>query len=258
MSKGYYRFPTIYGDTVAFACEDDLWTVSVEGGYARRLTTSLSDVATPHFSPDGKWIAFVARDEGQPEVYVMPAEGGEPCRLTYQAAGRVQVVGWTPNGESVIYASSAACPPREIWLWRAPLEGGLPQRYPYGLAQHISFGPNGAVILGRHTGDPAWWKRYRGGTAGVFWIDRTGDGNLARFKPTDGNLTAPMWLGERIYFVSDHEGIAPLTAALQPTAPSNPRRQSPHPRPNWNNTANKSASSTIPSPSTSVINALPD
>ena len=77
MSKGYYRFPTIYGDTVAFACEDDLWTVSVDGGYARRLTTSLSNVITPHFSPDGKWIAFVARDEGQPEVYVMPAEGGE-------------------------------------------------------------------------------------------------------------------------------------------------------------------------------------
>jgi tricorn protease len=67
----------------------------------------------------------------------------------------VQVVGWTPDGKSVIYASTAACPPREIWLWRVPLEGGLPQQYPYGLAQHISFGQGGAVILGRHTGDPA-------------------------------------------------------------------------------------------------------
>ncbi|MEJ5384982.1 MAG: PDZ domain-containing protein [Fimbriimonadales bacterium] len=207
-TRGYYRFPTIHGDTVAFACEDDLWTVSVSGGYARRLTTSLSEVATPRFSPDGQWIAFVARDEGHPEVYVMPAAGGEPRRLTYQAAARVQVVGWTPDGQSVIYASSAARPPREVWLWRVPLEGGLPQQYPYGLAHHISFGPNGAVILGRHTGDPAWWKRYRGGTAGVFWIDRTGEGNFERFKPTEGNLTAPMWIGNRIYFVSDHEGIA--------------------------------------------------
>jgi tricorn protease len=214
MSKGYYRFPTIHGDTVAFTCEDDLWAVSVEGGYARRLTTSLSDVITPHFSTDGQWIAFVAKDEGHPEVYVMPAEGGEPRRLTYQAASRVRVVGWTPDGKSVIYASTAACPPREIWLWRVPLDGGLPQQYPYGLAQHISFGQGGAVILGRHTGDPAMWKRYRGGTAGVFWIDRTGDGTFARFKPTDGNLTAPMWIGERIYFVSDHEGIANLYSCL--------------------------------------------
>ena len=109
-----------------------------------------------------------------------------------------------------------------------PLEGGLPQQYPYGLAQHISFGANGAVILGRHTGDPAMWKRYRGGTAGVFWIDRKGDGNFTRFKPTDGNLTAPMWIGERIYFVSDHEGIANLysclpteaTCASTPTTPN--------------------------------------
>ncbi len=214
MHKGYYRFPTICGDRVAFVCEDDLWTVSVEGGIARRLTTSLSEVISPCYSPDGQWLAFVARDEGQPEVYVMPAEGGEPRRLTYQGASRVMVVGWTPDGKEVIYASSAARPPREIWLWRVALEGGLPQQYPYGLANHIAFGPNGAVVLGRHTGDPARWKRYRGGTAGVFWIDRNGTGEFERFKPADGNLTAPMWIGERIYFVSDHEGIANLYSCL--------------------------------------------
>ena len=58
MRKGYYRFPTIYGDTVVFTCEDDLWTVSVDGGYARRLTTSLSNVITPRFSPDGQRLAW--------------------------------------------------------------------------------------------------------------------------------------------------------------------------------------------------------
>jgi tricorn protease len=214
MHRGYYRFPTIYGEQIAFVCEDDLWTVSIEGGVARRLTTSLSEVITPHYSPDGRWLAFVAKDEGQPEVYVMPAEGGEPQRLTYQGAGRVQVVGWTPDGESVIYSSNAARPPRELWLWRVPLEGGLPIQYPYGLANHIAFGPNGAVLLGRYTLDPARWKRYRGGTAGVFWIDRKGDGQFERFKPTEGDLTAPMWIGERIYFVSDHEGIANIYSCL--------------------------------------------
>ncbi len=214
MHKGYYRFPTIHGDRVAFVCEDDLWTVSVEGGIARRLTTSLSEVITPCYSPDGNWIAFVAKDEGHPEVYVMPAEGGEPKRLTYQGAGYVRVVGWTPDGSAVIYSSNAECPPREVWLWRVSPEGGLPTRYPYGIAHHISFGASGAVILGRHTGDPARWKRYRGGTAGVFWIDREGNGEFVRFKPTDGNLTAPMWIGERIYFVSDHEGIANIYSCL--------------------------------------------
>jgi tricorn protease len=156
MSKGYYRFPTIYGDTVAFTCEDDLWTVSVEGGYARRLTTSLSDVITPHFSPDGQWIAFVARDEGHPEVYVMPADGGEPRRLTYQAAARVRVVGWTPDGKSVIYASTAACPPtRNLAVARAAGGRTAPTVPLRAGAAHQLRTQGGAVILGRHTGDPA-------------------------------------------------------------------------------------------------------
>lgn len=214
MSKGYYRFPTIYGDQVAFVCEDDLWTVPRQGGIARRLTTTLSMVSTPHYSPDGKWIAFVARDEGHPEVYVIPAEGGEPKRLTYQGATVVRVVGWTPDGNEVIYHSTAGCPPREVRLWRVPREGGQPRMYPYGIAHAISFGPNGGVIIGRHTVDPARWKRYRGGTAGVFWIDRDGTGTFTLFKPTEGDHTAPMWIGERIYFVSDYEGIANLYSCL--------------------------------------------
>ena len=208
--KGYCRFPTVHGNRVAFVCEDDLWTVPIEGGIARRLTTSLSEVITPHYSPDGEWIAFVARDEGQLEVYLMPAEGGVPTRLTYQGAGTVRVVGWTPDGQSVIYHSTAGCPPREIRLWRVSKEGGLPEMYPYGIAHSIAFDPNGALVLGRHTTDPARWKRYRGGTAGVFWIDREGTGRFELFKPTEGNLTAPMWMGDRFYFVSDHEGIANL------------------------------------------------
>lgn len=210
MQKGYCRFPTIYGEQVAFVCEDDLWTVPIQGGVARRLTTSLSEVITPAYSPDGAWIAFVARDEGHPEVYLMPAEGGVPTRLTYQGANMVRVVGWTPDGQEVIYHSTAGCPPREVRLWRVPKEGGLPTMYPYGIAHSIAFGPNGALVLGRHTTDPARWKRYRGGTAGVFWIDREGTGRFELFKPTDGNLTAPMWIGDRLYFVSDHEGIANL------------------------------------------------
>ncbi|MBV8424795.1 MAG: PD40 domain-containing protein, partial [Candidatus Eremiobacteraeota bacterium] len=79
MNSGYYRFPTIYGDQIAFVSEDDLWLGTVGGGIARRLTTSVSEVAYPRFSPDGRLLAFVGREEGHPEVYVMPAEGG-PAR----------------------------------------------------------------------------------------------------------------------------------------------------------------------------------
>src|SRR5215469_17544476 len=82
-NRGYYRFPTIYGNTIIFTAEGDLWQVSTEGGVARRLTTHPGEEKNAAFSPDGKTIAFSADYEGPTEVYTMPAGGGLPSRRTF-------------------------------------------------------------------------------------------------------------------------------------------------------------------------------
>jgi tricorn protease len=87
-----------------------------------------------------------------------------------------------------------------------------PVRLNYGPARAISFGKQG-VILGRNTSDPARWKRYRGGTAGYFLIDTQGRGIFRRFLDLNSNLSCPMWMGDRIYFISDHEGIGNIYSA---------------------------------------------
>src|SRR5690348_8115391 len=92
--QGYYRQPAIHGETVVFVSEDDLWRVPAEGGRAERLTAGLAEVGRPILAPDGARLAFVGREEGPTEVYVMPAGGGEPERLTYQAA-RAATAAWT-------------------------------------------------------------------------------------------------------------------------------------------------------------------
>ncbi len=207
MSTGYYRFPTIHNETVAFVCEDDLWTVSAAGGVARRLTANRGEARGPVISPDGKHIAFVGQDEGHSEIYCMPVEGGSDRRLTYQGSFAT-VVGWTPDSREIIYAGDSGQPFSKIMmLWKINPDGGFPEKLSYGPARMIAFGPKSAVVIARNMRDSAYWKRYRGGTAGDLWIDPNGKGQFRRLISLKGNLGSPMWLDGRIYFLSDHEGI---------------------------------------------------
>lgn len=211
---GYYRFPTIHDDVVVFACEDDLWTVPATGGVARRLTSNLGQASTPALSPDGEWLAFTGRDEGHPEVYCMPAAGGPATRITFLGA-ITRVVGWTVDGESIVFTSNAGQPfMRRYELHVVSREGGEPRTLPTGPAVSISFGPDGAAVIGRNTSDLARWKRYRGGLTGDLWIDGDGDGIWNRLIQLEGNVATPLWIGDRIFFVSDHEGIGNLYSCL--------------------------------------------
>ncbi len=207
MTAGYYRYPTIHGDTVVFLSEDDLWSVPVDGGVARRLTSSLGPISRPRLSPDGSLVAFTSMEEGHSEICVMPSEGGGVTRRTFLGALSL-VAGWRPDGESILLATNYAQPfERILALASVPTAGGHVSPLPYGPAHSISFGPDGQVALGRHSVEIAYWKRYRGGRAGVLWVDPRGDGQFRQLIELPGNLAHPMWIGERIYFLSDHEGI---------------------------------------------------
>jgi tricorn protease len=222
MTSGYYRFPTIHDDTIVFVSEDDLWQVSAAGGMARRLTSNSGSVTYPMLSPDGSKLAFVGREEGFPEVYVMPAQGGVFQRLTYMSSD-CRVLGWNSEGTHILFCSNHGQPHHaEYMLYEVSADGpnGSVKELPYGPARSVSFGPNESLVLGRNTGDPARWKRYRGGTAGQLWIDNNGDGDFQRFLPAlQGNIASPLWIFNdddptgRIYFISDHEGIGELYSA---------------------------------------------
>ena len=206
--QGYYRHPAIHGDRLVFVCEDDLWTVPVTGGVPRRLTASPGTVSFPCFSPDGRRVAFTGRDEGPAEAYVVDADGGEARRVTWLGSFTA-TVGWSKDGQRVLVTSDAAQPFRGYYHLHAvaPDGTGAPTPLRHGPARAISYEPTGkGVVIGRNSGDPARWKRYRGGTAGTIWIDRQGDGAFVPLVTLPGNLANPMWIGGRVWFLSDHEG----------------------------------------------------
>ena len=206
--QGYYRYPTIAGDRIVFVCEDDLWTVSAQGGAATRLTVSFGTCSYPRLSPDGAWIAFVSTDEGNPEVYVMPASGGQPRRVTFLGGTLTMVVAWSADSKEIYFVGNPTTwYEGETRPFAVAAAGGTPRELNLGHARSFAYGENGALAIGRNAHDPARWKRYRGGTAGEIWVDANGGGTFERLPLPNGNPTWPMWIGGRIFFLSDHEGI---------------------------------------------------
>src|SRR5438045_9393672 len=118
------RSPTVSATQIAFAYANNIWVVDRGGGAARRLTSFQGQTTSPHFSPDGKWIAFTGEYAGNADAYVVPADGGEPRRLTWHP-GADAVQGGTPDGKSVLFASgrASAAPSAAPRFWTVPVEG---------------------------------------------------------------------------------------------------------------------------------------
>jgi Tol biopolymer transport system component len=60
----------------------------------------------PDWSPDGRRIAFTSNRGGNPEVYVMNADGSEPVRLTFSNGATSAAPDWSPNGRQIVFQSN--------------------------------------------------------------------------------------------------------------------------------------------------------
>jgi tricorn protease len=213
----YLRYPHPHGGLVAFTAEDDVWVAPLDGGRAWRVSADNMPVRRPRISPDGVTVAWTSTRDGAPEVHVAALGGGPSTRLTYWGNTQTAVRTWTPQGELVVVTTAGQASPRRTWAHRLPLDGGPSGILPYGPVGDLAYGPEGAVLLQSVTmgREAAYWKGYRGGTAGKLWLDPAGDGEFARVhEDLDGNLECPMWVGGRIAFLSDHEGTGAVYSSL--------------------------------------------
>ncbi|HRF59888.1 MAG TPA: PDZ domain-containing protein [Fimbriimonadaceae bacterium] len=200
------RHPTANKTSVVFSFAGDLWTVPRQGGRAARLTTSVGVELDPIFSPDGSQIAFTGQYSGDNNVYVMPAEGGEPKRLTYHPRTDI-AVGWTPDSKSVIFVSEDQMTIALPVLFTVPIAGGPPQRLPLPTGTQASFSPDGKRLA--YNPGAQWqraWKRYRGGQTTKVWIADLADSKVKEVPRNNTNDSDPLWVGGKIYFLSDRNG----------------------------------------------------
>ncbi|MGH9823089.1 MAG: S41 family peptidase, partial [Blastocatellia bacterium] len=204
------RMPTVSETEIAFAYANNIWVVGRSGGTARRLTSFQGLTENPHFSPDGKLIAFSGEYAGNIDVYVVPAEGGEPKRLTWHP-GADLVQGWTPDGKRIMFSSGRAswAPSPAPRFWTVPVEGGVeePMALPRGYQGKIS--PDGTRIAYRMNNS---WdeerRNYRGGQNRPIWIVDLKSFDLTSPPWTDSKDVDPVWVGDSVYFISDRDGVA--------------------------------------------------
>jgi tricorn protease len=209
-SAGYLRYPHVHGELIVFVAEDDVWLAPAAGGHAWRLSADAAQVSYPRFSPDGTSIAWTSWRDGQPDVYTLAtADGSAETRLTYWGDNRTRVTGWTQAGE-VLAVSAAGQPENQYsWAYAIPLHGAPPRRLPFGPVSDLALGTAATALLtGRENSEPAFWKRYRGGTAGKLWTAGSSAGPLFTriLADINGQLGSPMLIGDRLFFFSDHEG----------------------------------------------------
>ncbi len=219
------RFPDIYKDKLVFSCAGDLYLSSAEGGVARRITSDIGYEMFPRFSPDGKMIAFTGQYDGNTEVYVMPAEGGEPKRLTFSAtlsrddAGDRMgpnniVMEWTPDGKYILYRTRGYSFENFTGqLMIVPADGGTPEKVPLVKGGFASYSPDGTKLAYNYVfREFRTWKHYHGGMADDI---RIFDFNTKVSEKITDNINQdiiPMWSpdGSKIYYLSDRNGCMNL------------------------------------------------
>jgi len=217
----YLRWPHVSGDVVSFVAEDDVWVAPLSGGRAWRVSADHAPVVSPRLSPDGAQVAWTSTRENVSEVFTAPVDGGPTRRLTWWGARGTSVLGWLSPDQLAVATPAGEHSARLGVAVALPLTGGPARPLPWGRVGAAGWEPGGpGVVVSTPTmSEPAWRKRYRGGTASRLWLDRTGSGEFTRLLPElTSSLSTPVWAGGRIGFTSDHGGTGQLWS-VPPAAP---------------------------------------
>lgn len=200
------RQPTISSESIVFVYANDLWKVDRSGGDAIRLTTNEGYESLPHFSNDEQWIAFTAQYDGNTDVYVIPAAGGSPKRLTWHPGGDF-VQGWTAEGEVMFRSSRTSAPTLSNKFYKIGLGGGLPVAIDIPRAAYGELSLDGKFIA--YTPITGWdeeWRNYRGGQAMPIWIVNMETKDLIRTpQPTKERHMNPVWFQDKVFYLSERD-----------------------------------------------------
>ena len=210
------RFPATNGKDVTFTYGGDLYTVPITGGEARKITSHVGYEMFPRYSPDGNSIAFTGQYDGNTEVFLIPATGGEPVRLTYTPTNSRDDIGdrmgpnnivitWSPDGKKILYRNRIN-DSFDGQLFTVSPDGGMSEPLPLPEGGFSSYSPDGKKLAyNRVMREFRNWKYYRGGMADDIWIYDPEAQSVVNITENPAQDIFPMWIGDEIFFISDRD-----------------------------------------------------
>jgi len=198
----FLSYPALSPDasTLVFSFEGDLWQTDIETGQAMRLTAMLGYETGAKYSPDGKWIAFTGRQNGNTDVFVIPAGGGEIKQLTFHAAND-DMENWSWDSKSILFRSSRQ---NSSSVYKLPVTGGNPERlfnHYFNVIHNVALHPSSGEIFFNDTWESLRMtarKRYRGEY----------DPDIQSYNPdTDEYKVYTDWNGKDMWATIDKNGI---------------------------------------------------
>ena len=195
--------PSVSGDRIVFVYANDLWTSKPDGSDVMRLTSNEGNEFAPHFSPDGKTIAFTGQYDGNTDVFTIPAEGGVPTASHGIPKGDF-ARGFTPDGKSVLFTSIRESFARALpKFYLVPVQGGFPEKLNLPNGTYGSYSPDGKMLAYNPSFNAfTQWKHYRGGTESYIWICDMKTLSVEKIRSPMADATTGARCGSAIWFTS--------------------------------------------------------
>ncbi len=204
ISARMFRTPDVSQTQIVFSYGGDIWIVDKEGGTASKLSSPSGNEGFPRFSPDGLKVAFSGNYDGNVDIYVIPALGGVPTRVTYHGMGD-RLIDWYPTGDKLLYSSSRESGKQRFsQFYNVSSSGGVSEKLPLAYGEYGSLSPDAKQIaFTERSVVNDTWKRYRGGMNGNIWMFDLTTFASTNISNTDAGSELPMWYSDKIYYMSD-------------------------------------------------------
>jgi tricorn protease len=214
------------GKRLAFVYRGDIWISDATGGRAQPITSHLEMDAYPIFSPDGNWIAFSSKRNGNWDIYLIPADGGSARQLTWHSGTDIPY-GWSPDGKYLLFSSKRDTVNYSLYALDLNSARTRLLTEDYAVINNPNYSPDGKQIVYGRYGFPWTRARYAGSAASQIWLLNAQSGERHALTTNEFQHLWPRFTPDGKVLTVTVEELTPSSSNLGETVSpiaDNPRR----------------------------------